>query len=154
MPKAETKVERIDDGKVYMFEESRTIQASADEVDINTLVARAKNGADLSSYMRPGQYEDVSEIPRDLREALAIVNQANELFYGLDANIRERFKNDPAQMIDFLGDPKNREEAISLGMVKAPEVDETLDTLKSIDSSLKASSDAKKGKAKPAPDEA
>lgn len=143
-----------DDGRIYMMEESRTVQAPANEVDINVLVARAKAGEDLSGFVRVGQYRDMTQVPTDLREALAIVQRASDLFMSLDAHVRERFQNDPAKMIDFLHHPENRDEAIKLGLVEAPEVDNTLETLKSIDQSLKASSDAKKPKAKPAGDEA
>lgn len=145
-----------DDGKVYMLEESRTIQSAADECDINKIVARAKAGDDITSLFRtrPGQYRDMTEIPTDLRDAIAIVQRADALFMALDANVRERFGNNPAKMIDFLKDPQNRKEAIELGLVKGKETDEALETLKSIDQSLKTSSDAKKAKAKPAADEA
>lgn len=138
-----------DDGKVYMMEESRTLQAPAAEIDVNVLVARAKAGEDLSRFVRPGQYLDMTQVPTDLRDALAIVQRANDLFMSLDANVRERFFNDPARMVDFLSDSNNRDEAIKLGLVKAPEepiVDEHLDALKSIDKSLKASSDSKSRK--------
>lgn len=142
-----------DDGRVYMMEESRTVQAPANEVDINVLVARAKAGEDLSGFVRVGQYRDMTEVPTDLREAYAIVQRAQDLFMSLDAKVRERFKNDPALMVEFLHDEKNKDEAVKLGLVEVPAKDDTLDTLKSIDQSLKASSDSKKGKPKATPDE-
>lgn len=120
-----------------------TQQSGKDECDINIIVERAKRGADLSKLMRPAapMYGDFTLIPTDLRDALNAVRQADALFMSMDAVIRRRFENDSAKMIDFLNDPNNRDEAISLGLVKAPPappvVDETLATLKSIDVSLK-----------------
>lgn len=142
-------------GKVVMLEESRTIQDGVEECDINVIVARAKRGEDVSflSRNRESMYLDLSEIPSDLAEIKRRVQHAEDLFMGLDAHVRERFKNDPAVMIDFLNDPKNREEGVSLGIIRATEVDDHLETLKSIDKSLKASSDSKSSKAKPARDE-
>lgn len=142
------------DDRVFMAEESRTVQAPAAEIDINRLVARAKAGEDLSSFVRVGQYMDMTQVPTDLRSALAIVQRAQDLFMSLDANVRERFGNDPAKMVDFLNDDKNRDEAEKLGLVKAKEVDPHLDELKSINQSLKASSDAKSKKPKATGDEA
>lgn len=142
-----------DDGKVYMLEPSRTVQAPSGEVDINAIVARAKAGEDVSGYVRQGQYLDVSEIPTDLREALDIVKRAETLFMSLDATVRERFGNDPSRMVDFLQDSKNRDEAVKLGLLVVPKVDDHLETLKSIDKSLKASSDSKSKKRSDGDDE-
>jgi hypothetical protein len=40
---------------------------------------------------------------------------------ALPANIRSRFDNDPAKLIDFMENPANREEAESLGLVNKSE---------------------------------
>lgn len=120
---------------------SLTQQSGKDECDINIIVERAKRGADLSLLARSGapMYGDFTGLP-SYRDALLMVNKARDMFMSLDAFVRERFANDPAKLLDFLGDPKNRDEAVKLGLVKAPEapkVDETLETLKSIDKCLK-----------------
>lgn len=119
-----------------------TQQSGKDECDINVIVERAKRGADLSKLTRGDVpiYGDFTEIPTDLRDCLNSVRRADALFMSLDAVVRRRFENDPANLLDFLNDPNNRDEAISLGLVKAPVapvVDESLETLKSIDVSLK-----------------
>ena len=38
-------------------------------------------------------------------------------FDGLDAFVRARFQNDPAQFLEFVSDPKNAQEMTSLGIV-------------------------------------
>lgn len=143
------------DTKIYCEDEHLTQQSAKDECDMNLIVAAAKRGADIKHVTtRQPMYGDFTNLP-DYREALTIVNQARDAFMGLDAFVRERFGNDPARMLDFLSDDKNREEAIKLGLVKAPEppkVDEHLETLKSIDRSVKSNSGSKKSKAEPADD--
>lgn len=98
-----------------------TQQSAKDECDINIIVNRAKQGADLSQQMRPVMYGDLIGFP-DFRESLVMVTKANEMFMSLDAEIRKRFSNDPAKLLDFLSDDKNREEGVKLGLLKAPEV--------------------------------
>lgn len=125
-----------------------TQQSAKDECDINLIVEAAKRGADLSQLTRPTMYGDFTGLP-SYREALLMVNKARDMFMALDANVRKRFGNDPAEMLDFIADDKNRDEARSLGLLKPVDVpvqDEHLETLKSIDGSLKARSDSKSKK--------
>lgn len=44
------------------------------------------------------------------------------VFEGLPAHVRNRFDNDPAQLIDFMSDDANVEEAIKLGLAQRKEV--------------------------------
>lgn len=99
-----------------------TQQSAKDECDINVIIDRIKRGADIpSTQPNPPRYGDFSSVPTDLRECLNVVRQADELFMTLDAKVRRRFDNDPAKMLDFLNDEKNRQEAVDLGLVYAPE---------------------------------
>lgn len=98
-----------------------TQQSAKDECDINVIIDRIKRGADLPSTAdAPPRYADFTSIPTDLRECLNTVRLADELFMSMDAKVRRRFDNDPAKMLDFLNDEKNRQEAIDLGLVEAP----------------------------------
>lgn len=103
--------------------ESLTRQSFKDECDVNRILRRAQ----LQGVVSPGDlhggtamYADVSEVG-DYQEALAVVAKAEEAFAALPARVRERFKNDPAQLLAFLADPKNVEEAIELGLAKRRE---------------------------------
>lgn len=130
----------IDDSVVVCTEPTLTQQQFAGECDINTIVKRATQGQEVTHVNTAvGQYGDFSNVP-DYREAFEVVKRAEGLFMALPWQAREKFGNDPQRMVMFLQDPKNHDEAISLGLVKKPEVDEQLDTLRSIDASLKASS--------------
>lgn len=118
-----------------------TQQSAKDECDINMIVESAKRGADISHLnRRTPMYGDFRNLP-DYREALDIVNKANAAFMSMDAFVRERFANDPARMIEFLQDPKNRDEAVRLGLVNPPPVADPPQP--------KADSGTKKSKAKP-----
>jgi phage internal scaffolding protein len=58
----------------------------------------------------------------DYHTALNQVIAAEDEFMSLPAQLRARFENDPAQLINFLDNPENYNEAVSLGLVnKKPE---------------------------------
>lgn len=126
-----------------------TQQSAAGECDMNEIMRRAMAGAAVQ-HVNPAAPVYGSLIGQgDLRDAMNLVVEANRLFMELDPFVRKRFDNDPAKLLDFVSDPQNREEAGKLGLLKpveAPKVDESLETLKSIDNSLKANSGAKKAK--------
>lgn len=147
-------VVKRDPNALYCDEPSLTQQHFAEECDINSIVKRASEGALVTHVnARVGQYGDFSNIP-DYQQAFAVVQRANALFMDMPWETREKFSNDPRRMVEFLQNPQNREEAVKLGLVKAPVVDEHLEALKSIDKGLRESSDSKSKKAhRPAGDE-
>lgn len=98
-----------------------TQQSEKADADINVIVERASRGA-IAPVGRGStpMYGDFTEVPTDLREVLVIARRAEDLFMTLDPFVRRRFNHDPAEMLDFLNDSKNRDEAVKLGLVKAP----------------------------------
>lgn len=92
-----------------------TIQADKDEVDINKIMKKIENGRMVNILQREPFYGDVSEF-NGLQDAIMKVEKANGLFNDLPASVRERFANDPAEMIKFLEDDKNLDEAVELGI--------------------------------------
>ena len=44
------------------------------------------------------------------------------MFDNLPSDVRNRFNNNPAQLLDFVADPENKEEAIELGLLPKPEI--------------------------------
>lgn len=122
------------------FEKTLTQQHFKEEVDINNILARAAQTGVLPVNDKAPVYGDFSMVPTSLHEAFAMIKQANDLFMALPWQAREKFKNNPEEMVSWLQKPENREEAIAMGLVKAPVVDAQLETLKSIDASLKAGS--------------
>jgi phage internal scaffolding protein len=71
----------------------------------------------LSQSPLSPRYGDFSGIG-DYHTALNRVIAAQDEFEGLPAQIRARFDNDPANLIEFLGNENNRAEAEELGLVE------------------------------------
>lgn len=107
-------------------EPTRTQQQWKDMVNVNNIMAKYKRTGSISHLrnVQNGVYADLTTIP-DYMSALMTVHQAREAFESLPALVREKFKHDPAQLIDYLKDPKNKDEAIELGLVKKPVVTPT-----------------------------
>lgn len=100
---------------------SLTKQAFKDECDINKIVERHAANGTLDEFLgdaqasRPGTGIDLYDYP-NFDEAMNAVAMANSLFQELPANIRERFGNNPAKLVEFMQDSKNADEAIKLGL--------------------------------------
>lgn len=101
------------DGKV------QTIQSGKDDADINVLVRRfgLGEGPLAPPPKDPAHYGDFTNAPTSLREILDIKRSADEAFAQLPARMREYFHNDPAVLWGFVNDPKNREEAVEMGLL-------------------------------------
>ena len=97
-----------------------TKQSFKDECDINNIMRRYEaTGVIQHLSGRTAEFGDyISEL--DFQQSMNAVILAQDMFAALPARVRDRFGNDPARMLGFLEDPKNREEAIELGLVNAP----------------------------------
>ena len=102
--------------------ESLTIQAAAIDQDINEIVRRYGIGEGvMPPPLDPSQFGDTTDLP-DLRRILEIQREAEDYYRALPARIRNRFRNDPLELLAFVQDPENIEEGIALGIFtkKAP----------------------------------
>lgn len=101
--------------------QSLTHQSFKEEVDVNNIVKRFRNinGTDLMSYQGTfgGHFGDFSGVT-DYQTALEQVHRAEEAFSSLPAKVRKQFDNDPAQFLDFCGDPANKKEMQELGLLE------------------------------------
>ena len=79
-------------------------------------MAKYRNTGIIPTSKGPGSFADNFVIP-DFQESLNIQVKAQEMFNALDANIRAEFKNDPAQLMDFLEDPENRARGEEIGLI-------------------------------------
>lgn len=104
-------------GVDFRGDPGKTDPSGADDADINNIVARYHKTGVFPGLDGPQLFADVSDAP-SYQDALQTVINAENAFMALDAKTRKRFENDPSQLLDFLADPKNREEAISLGMIE------------------------------------
>lgn len=101
-------------------DESRTQQQFKAECDINNILAKyRKTGLVTHLSKHQGHFGDFSTLS-DYQTSLSKIMQANDSFSTLPSSIRSKFENDPGKLIDFLSDPKNNEEAYSLGLKIKP----------------------------------
>ena len=88
-----------------------------EECDINTILQKFNITGLLPEQTLSPLYGDFSGIG-DYHTALNRVIAAQEEFDALPAQIRARFDNDPANLIEFLENSENRPEAEELGLVE------------------------------------
>lgn len=93
-------------------------QSFKDECDINVLMARYRKTGILPENIneQAGQYLDCTA--NDFQEAMCLVAGAASLFNELPSTLRDRFQNDPVQLLNFLDKEENRPEAVKLGLVR------------------------------------
>jgi len=103
-------------------------QQFKDEVDINTIVARFGLTGRMPENFQMPQYADVSNIPNSFHAALQYVEETQREFMRAPAELRARFNNDPQQLLNFVYDDKNHDEARKLGLLREPP-ETTRDTL-------------------------
>jgi len=95
---------------------SRTQQHMKKLTDVNSIIEKYRaTGHFNHTKTSPGQYGDFSQFS-DFRTAMTQVINAQNSFDALPAHLRKRFANDPAELIEFLDDSSNLQEAISLGL--------------------------------------
>ena len=95
-------------------------QHMKEECDINYILKQFNVTGQLPQSPLSPRYGDFTGIG-DYHSALDRVIAADEEFMALPADLRARFGNDAAQLIEFLNDENNREEAIKLGLVERPQ---------------------------------
>lgn len=108
---------------------SRTKDEFRDDADITNIVKRAMTtGFLVDPSIQPTRkpmFGDFSRVPV-YQDAWNTIVQARQAFDQLPEKLRRRFNYDPEQLLAFLGDHANLQEAISLGLIEreAPTEDE------------------------------
>lgn len=97
-----------------------TKQSFKNECDINMIMRRFKKtmNADYLSRFQGyagGEFGDFS-IVTDYRSALEQISLASDVFNQLPSQVRSRFRNDPAEFLDFCQNPANIDEMVSMGL--------------------------------------
>lgn len=96
----------------------RTHQEFREECDINTIMARYNaTGVMPQPWKSPPKplWGDFSSVP-EFQAAQQLLVDARDAFLSLPAKVRARFHNDPAEVLAFVHDPDNLEEARKLGL--------------------------------------
>lgn len=114
---------------LHCEDESLAVQSQKEEADINTLLKRFGITGQMPQDMRMPQYGDFTGIS-SYQDAMFAVKAAEIEFLKLPGHIRKRFGHDPEQLLAFMAEDKNREEAEKLGLLaikqQAAERDEAM----------------------------
>lgn len=99
---------------------SMTQQQHKEAVNVNNIIKKYhKTGMITHLAKTKGVYGDFTKV-KDYQTAVAQVMYAHESFMGLSSEIRTRFNNDPGELLKFIGDKKNFDEAVALGIIEKP----------------------------------
>lgn len=132
MPKPEIRVPFVDypHPGLVCEEETLTQQHFAAECDFNNVMEKWRTSGLLThENTKTPVYADTTNA-LDYQSSLDLIRSSQEMFDDLPARIRDRFDNDPAKLLAFVSDEKNRDEAIKLGLIEKPLVVETSEALK------------------------
>lgn len=89
----------------------------AQECDINVIMKRYEATGQITHLnQRQPMWIDAPDM--DFQGALHLVESARADFMALPSDIRTRFNNDPGQLLAFVADRNNLEEARKLGLLK------------------------------------
>lgn len=112
---------RDEEGNLIYFTE----QAHKNRCDIRQIIKKYSKTHIIDHVSKfEARYGDMSGV--DFKRAHDTVVNARVLFNDLPSDIRKRFRNDPGELLEFMEDPGNRDEAIELGLINkqwTPETD-------------------------------
>lgn len=126
-----------DDAGLSCPEETKAQQHFKDECDINEIVRRFGVTGQLPVTLAQPLQDEFVEVT-DYQSALNALIAADDAFMALPAVVRKRFDNDPAAYVDFMSDPKNKDEAIKLGIIPTPPAQPPEPSLEHLDGLAKA----------------
>ena len=112
-----------DNGLTFVMP-TMTQQHHKDDCDINTIMAKYRKTGELPALMQNFGFADVSD-SLTFQEAMDFTIMAREAFGELPSKLRERFRNDPGELLSFIDDPENYDEAVRLGILQPQSVGDT-----------------------------
>lgn len=96
----------------------RTKQSFAKECDINNIMAKfQKTGAVTHTNRHAPSYGFADSVTFD--QAMNVIAQANTMFADLPSSLRDKFNGNPGEYLDFVSDPANKAEMVTLGLALA-----------------------------------
>lgn len=94
-----------------------TQQHFKNDCDIDQILAKyARTGTFDHLASRNGDYSDLLDAT-DFHDCMNRVIEAQEVFNSIPAHVRARFQNDPAQFLEFVSNPANRNEMVRMGLM-------------------------------------
>lgn len=107
---------------IIFKEPTMTIQSEKDNCDINVIMNRYATCGTPLPYRTDGVqpvYADVSELG-DYMENFQRCKQAEEMFNNLPSALRKELDNNPANLLPFIQDEKNKERCYEYGLLNKP----------------------------------
>lgn len=109
-------VHSLDHG-IKFDDPSLTVQADAEQADINYIVKQFGVTGGLPYGKAQPFYDDVTDFPVDYHSAMNHIRQADELFLELPATVRAEFDNDAGNFLNALSDPSKADRLRELGVL-------------------------------------
>ena len=104
---------------------SMTEQHHLVDCDINNILAKYQDTG-VVKQRTDANYGDFTIAPNDFLEAQQCLIDASDMFSKLPARVRDRFANDPYELLSFVADEANRDEAVQLGLLASvPQASDT-----------------------------
>jgi phage internal scaffolding protein len=95
-----------------------TEQAHKDACDVNKIIRKYDTQGLISHISKfEAKFGDLTGL--DFKAANDLIAAAKSTFENLPSEIRNRFKNSPEELLTFMENPENRDEAIKLGLIKS-----------------------------------
>lgn len=110
---------------IIFKEPTMTVQSEKDNCDINVIMNRYATCGTPLPYRTDGVqpvYADVSELG-DYMENYQRCKQAEEMFNNLPSALRKELDNNPANLLPFIQDEKNKERCYEYGLLNKPAVE-------------------------------
>lgn len=101
----------------FTGQQSRTKQSFREECDIKSIIEKHRDTGYVNVNKKRPLYGDFTKVG-DFQSSMDAVVKAQEAFDALPAKIRERFSHNPVNMVNFLSDESNYDEAVKLGLVE------------------------------------
>lgn len=100
--------------------DDKTMQSFKDESDINKIVDRFLKTGQVPAAGAP-VFADITASVDDFRDAMDVIVMAEREFMKLPGRVRAQFGNDPTNLMAFLDDKANYDEAVQMGLLKPKE---------------------------------
>lgn len=119
--RVQTSFLEVTDNGEFVPQKTMTDQSFKEESDINNVLRR---GGVIPPDPNQLNFLDLSNVD-DYHSAVNLVMQVNDIFDDLPSKVRDRFRNDPEEVLKFIEDPNNKAEAAELGLIDKLKIDGT-----------------------------
>lgn len=104
-------------------------QQFKDDCDINSIMKRFQKTGAIDHVSRHQPQYGVAT-PTDYHAALNIVTMAQSMFEELPSSLRRRFNGNPQELLEFVQNPANEDEADKLGLALSDKAQAEAEALK------------------------